>query len=94
MKGAWEGAAVAAFDFGREDVLVVRRPPVPGVTDAVASCPTRYVHADAPEIVRAAPAFALVFLEGHKHPYHSDSVHHRSPAVPPGEMRLCLILDF
>jgi len=44
--------------------------------------------------VRSAPAFALVFLKGHKHPSHADAVHHRSPPVPPGGKRLCVILDF
>jgi len=174
---AWDRDVVAAFDQGREDILVVERPPVPGIAGAVASarvhdfrsgvtrddadaraaeslvalrldcpalagdiaglarsfltqfgvteaslrvelvdktsCPkfhcdnvrvrlvatchgpgTEYVRADAPEEVRSAPAFALVFLKGHKHPSHADAVHHRSPPVPPGGMRLCVILDF
>jgi hypothetical protein len=173
---AWDGAAVAAFDSGREDVLVVQRPPLPGIADAVAtarvlywrssvtpasaearaaealdslriaspalaadivalarsflgqfsvgeasmrvevvdkqSCPkfhcdnvrvrlvvtyhgpaTEYVRADAPDAIRAAPLFALVFLKGHQHPNHADAVHHRSPGVLPGEKRLCVILD-
>jgi len=55
---------------------------------------TEYVRSDAPEEVRAAAVFALVFLKGHKHPNHADSVHHRSPSVPPGTKRLCVILDF
>jgi hypothetical protein len=54
---------------------------------------TEYVGADAPQEVRSAPAFALVFLKGHKHPTHADAVHHRSPALPPGGKRLCVILD-
>lgn len=174
---AWDGDEVAAFDEGGEDVLVVERPPLPGIAEAVAtarvlywrstvtagtaavraaealdalgiaapafaadvvalsdrflaqfgvgeaslrvevvdkqSCPkfhcddvrvrlvvtyhgpaTEYVRADAPGDVRSAPAFALVFLKGHKHPNHADAVHHRSPGVPPGSKRLCVILDF
>jgi hypothetical protein len=174
---AWDRDEVAAFDLGRDDILVVARPPVPGIASAVASarvhdyrsgvtredaaaraaealaalrldcpaladgiaglavsflsqfgvmeaslrvelvdktsCPkfhcdnvrvrlvttchgpgTEYVRADAPDDVRSSPAFALVFLKGHKHPNHADAVHHRSPPVPPGGKRLCVILDF
>ena len=54
---------------------------------------TEYVRADEPDLVRSAPLFALVFLKGHQHPNHADAVHHRSPGVPPGEKRLCVILD-
>ena len=173
---AWDGAEVAAFDLGDEDILVVDRPALAGIAGAVASarvhywrsaftapvaearaaealetlriacpalaedivalglsflaqfgveeasmrvevvdkqsCPkfhcdsvrvrlvvthhgpaTEYVRADDPETIRAAPAFALVFLKGHHHPNHADAVHHRSPGVLPGEKRLCVILD-
>lgn len=173
---AWDGAEVAAFDLSRDDILVVQRPPVPGIADAIQSArvlywrstvtsenaearatdavaaldidcpafaediaalargflaqfgigeaalrvevvdkptcpkfhcdnvrvrlvttyhgpPTEYVCADTPEVVRAAPAFALVFLKGHQHPNHADAVHHRSPDVPTGGKRLCVILD-
>lgn len=54
---------------------------------------TEYVRVDAPEAIRVAPLFALVFLKGCQHPNHADAVHHRSPAVPPGSKRLCVILD-
>lgn len=54
---------------------------------------TEYVRIDAPNKVRSVPTFALVFLKGHQHPGHADTVHHRSPAVPPGEKRLCVVLD-
>jgi len=174
---AWDMAAVAEFDRGGEDILVMERPPLAGIAAAVASarvhdyrgrvtrsdagaraaeamaalgiecatladdvavlargfliqfgvpeaslrvevvdkatCPkfhcdsirvrlvatchgpaTEYVRADAPGEVRAAPSPSLVFLKGHKHPGHADAVHHRSPPVPPGERRLCVILDF
>lgn len=55
---------------------------------------TEYVCAEAPEQVRRAATFALVFLKGHKHPLHVDTVHHRSPAVPSGKKRVCLVLDY
>lgn len=173
---AWDGNEVAAFDQGGEDILVVERPPLSGIADAVASarvrywrstvsaavaetraaealdaqgiihpalavdivglscsflaqfsveeaslrvevvdkqtCPkfhcdnvrirlvvtyhgptTEYVRSNAPEDVQAAPLFALVFLKGHKHPNHTDAIHHRSPGVPPGGKRLCVVLD-
>ncbi|MBM4068086.1 MAG: DUF1826 domain-containing protein [Planctomycetes bacterium] len=173
---AWDGDEVAAFDQGRKDILVMDRPPLPGIAETVTparvqywrssvtvgtaearaaealgelcianpvlaedivglsrsflaqfgvdeaslrvevvdkqSCPkfhcdyvrvrlvttyhgptTEYVHIDAPEDVLAAPLFALVFLKGHQHPAHADAVHHRSPGVPPGGKRLCVILD-
>ena len=54
---------------------------------------TEYVRGTDPEKIWAAPLFALVFLKGHKHPNHADTVHHRSPGVPPGGKRLCVVLD-
>lgn len=44
--------------------------------------------------IHAAPLYGLVFLKGYKHPNHHDSVHHRSPAVPDGEKRLCVAVDY
>ena len=44
--------------------------------------------------IHAAPLFSLVFLKGHKHPTHSDLVLHRSPEVPAGSKRLCVVIDF
>ena len=44
--------------------------------------------------VRVSGLGSLVFLKGHKHPTHRDSVQHRSPAVPPGTKRLCVVIDF
>ncbi len=173
---AWDRAEIAAFDLGREDILVVERPPLPGIAEAVPSarvlywrsvvtaasaqaraaealdalrigcpalaedivalsrsflaqfgvdeaslrvevvdkqsCPkfhcdnvrirlvttyhgptTEYVRADEPKAIRLAPLFALVFLKGQQHPNHADAVHHRSPVVPPGSKRLCVIQD-
>jgi len=54
---------------------------------------TEFVYTDGPEDIRRTPTGALVFLKGHKHPNHADTIHHRSPAVPPGEKRLCVVLD-
>lgn len=42
----------------------------------------------------AAPLHGLVFLKGHKHPSHRDSIHHRSPEIPAGEKRLCVAIDY
>jgi hypothetical protein len=41
-----------------------------------------------------APLHALVFLKGHRHRTHQNSVHHRSPEIPNDEKRLCLAIDF
>jgi len=54
---------------------------------------TEYVRVADPGVVQAAPTSALVFLKGHRHPAHADAVLHRSPPVPPGGKRLCVILD-
>ena len=55
---------------------------------------TEYIHRGATDEIHQAPADALVFLKGCKHPTCSDSVLHRSPAVPCGHKRLCLVLDW
>lgn len=44
-------------------------------------------------MVNQAEQGSLVFLKGRKHPTHRDSVHHRSPAIPEGVKRLCVVLD-
>ncbi|MEM9826393.1 MAG: DUF1826 domain-containing protein [Planctomycetota bacterium] len=54
---------------------------------------TEYQFAGASE-VHSAPLGGLVFLKGHRHATHRDGVHHRSPAVPAGEKRLCIAIDF
>lgn len=46
------------------------------------------------DVVRVAPLYGLVFLKGHKHPTHRDGVHHRSPEVPDGSKRLCVVIDY
>ncbi len=55
--------------------------------------PTEYRFVGESEI-QQAPLYAFVFLKGHKHSRHRDSVHHLSPEVPKGKRRLCLIVDF
>lgn len=174
---AWDLDLVGNFDCGREDILVLKRLPVPGIEEALksarmhdfrskitiasspaiareslaalnikcaqlafdiafladtflvqfgikeaclrvevvhkATCPkfhcdnvrvrlvanylgpaTEYVNKDAPDAICSAPPFSLVFLKGRKHPNHADSVHHRSPEVPLGSKRMCVVLDF
>lgn len=54
---------------------------------------TEYVRADRPDDVFRAPAGALVFLKGHKHPTYADRVLHRSPPVAAGARRFCAVLD-
>jgi len=173
---AWDRDAVAAFDRGGEDILIVDRRPLPGIAKVVASarvldwrsavtsedaesraaealdalridcpvlaadiavvarsflaqfdateaslrvevvntntCPkfhcdnirvrvvttyhgpgTEYVFVASPDDTRRGPTGALMFLKGHKHATHADAVLHRSPMVPSGEKRLCVVLD-
>lgn len=54
---------------------------------------TEYQFAD-DEFVHQASLNSLVFLKGHKHRTHSDRVLHRSPEVPDGVRRLCVVIDF
>jgi len=54
---------------------------------------TEYVFVATPDEVQRAPTGSLMFLKGHKHPTHADAVLHRSPVVPHGEKRLCVVLD-
>ena len=54
---------------------------------------TEYAFAATPGDIHRGPTGALVFLKGHKHPTHSDAVLHRSPMVPLGVKRLCVVLD-
>lgn len=55
---------------------------------------TEYVYANEPGTTHRAAPGALVFLKGHRHPTHTDSVHHRSPPVRRGVRRLTLAIDF
>lgn len=54
---------------------------------------TEYVLAATPDDIHRGPTGALIFLKGHKHPTHSDALLHRSPMVPAGVKRLCVILN-
>jgi hypothetical protein len=56
--------------------------------------PTTEYQFDGSETIHEAPLYGLVFLKGHKHPTHCDSVHHRSPEVPSGTKRLCVVIDY
>ena len=173
---AWDSETLSSFDKSRKDILVIDRPPIPGLPSAmraarvlnqrarvmasevgpfvaeavtylhidcpalidditeltrsflaqfklstaslrievvtVASCPkfhcdnllirlvttyhgpaTEFIHVDRPDRIEQVRAGALVFLKGRAHPSHADEVHHRSPVVPYGEKRLCVVLD-
>jgi hypothetical protein len=46
------------------------------------------------DAIQVAPLYSLVFLKGHKHPTHGDAVYHRSPEVPAGGKRLCVVIDY
>ena len=54
---------------------------------------TEYVYAEEPGTTHRAAPGALVFLKGHRHPTHTDSVQHRSPLVRHGVRRLTLAID-
>lgn len=54
---------------------------------------TDYIFVASPNNIRQGPTGALMFLKGHQHPTHSNTVLHRSPMVPPGVKRLCVVLD-
>ncbi len=53
---------------------------------------TQYRAVDS-EAIHTAPPAGLVFLKGHLHPTHSDTTLHRSPPMPAGARRLCLVID-
>lgn len=44
--------------------------------------------------IYATPLYGLTFLKGHQSATHRDTVHHRSPEVPEGEKRLCVVIDY
>jgi hypothetical protein len=54
---------------------------------------TEYIYLDHPHSICQAPVNALVLLKGHRHPNHQEAVHHRSPEIPAGEKRLCVIYN-
>ena len=54
---------------------------------------TEYIYLDHPSTICEAPINALVLLKGHRHPSHQETVHHRSPEIPAGQRRLCVIYN-
>lgn len=54
---------------------------------------TQFRHAG-DDTVHSAPLYGLVFLKGHKHNIDGDLVYHRSPEMPAGTKRLCVVLDY
>lgn len=74
---AWDMAELLELKTGPQDILVLDRKSIPRTSEAI----------------QRAKQGSLVFLKGHRHPTHRDSVHHRSPAIPHGGRRLCLVLD-
>ncbi len=54
---------------------------------------TEYIARSAPQTIHQAPAGALVFLKGHRHPTHGDQILHRSPELTPGNRRLTVAID-
>lgn len=55
---------------------------------------TEYSRRDRPQEIQTVPFGSVIFLKGRRHPTHSETVHHRSPEVPAGKFRVCLIADF
>lgn len=55
---------------------------------------TEYVAAEYPAQIHMAPREAIVLMKGRRHPTNRGMTLHRSPAVSPGERRLCLTVDF
>jgi len=45
-------------------------------------------------VIHSTSLYDLVFLKGHKHRTHSDRALHRSPEMPTGTKRLCVVMDF
>lgn len=54
---------------------------------------TEYVETQRPDVIHRAAPGSLVFLKGHRHPTHRDSILHRSPAFPRGSRRLSVAID-
>lgn len=55
---------------------------------------TEYIDRDSPDQVYSAPLNALVFLKGHKNPSYQERILHRSPSVPKGQKRFCIVVNF
>lgn len=54
---------------------------------------TEYIETRRPDVVHRAAPGSLVFLKGHRHPTHRDTILHRSPAFEPGSWRLSVAID-
>jgi hypothetical protein len=55
---------------------------------------TQYVFGDPEQTPRDAGLWELLLLKGSAHPTFSKRVYHRSPPMPAGQRRLCLVIDF
>jgi hypothetical protein len=54
---------------------------------------TEYIETRRPDVVHRAAPGSLVFLKGHRHPTHCDTILHRSPAIARGRRRLSVAID-
>lgn len=54
---------------------------------------TEYIETCRPDVVHRAAPGSLVFLKGHRHPTHRDTILHRSPAIARGRRRLSVAID-
>jgi len=54
---------------------------------------TEYIETCRPDVVHRAAPGSLVFLKGHRHPTHRDTILHRSPALARGRRRLSVAID-
>ncbi len=54
---------------------------------------TEYVANHEPHVVHRAAPGTLVFLKGHRHPTHQNTILHRSPALRRGSPRLSVAID-
>jgi hypothetical protein len=54
---------------------------------------TEYIETCRPDVVHRVAPGSLVFLKGHRHPTHRDTILHRSPAIARGRRRLSVAID-
>lgn len=54
---------------------------------------TEYIETRRSDVIHRAAPGTLVFLKGHRHPTHRESILHRSPALPRGSRRLSVAID-
>ncbi|MFI4861296.1 MAG: DUF1826 domain-containing protein [Phycisphaerales bacterium JB063] len=55
---------------------------------------TQYVVGDQTQRPRDSDPWALLLFKGSAHPTFGYNVYHRSPAMLPGQRRLCLVIDY